>query len=511
MFSGLKPYPLSIQHIKDVRKDLLDQFLILIKSSDLYKDRDMAILSLNLQAIVREILTRYIAELLRSRGTREQIAFFSPAEDLYTGSEIRPTIYTRLLEKELRLDPFWKKPLRKLKSQLLSDDIPYQYLCDNKPHQTLTFSRAPLILKHRDEKNVALVRNDFSDWLTSRPPIHSNQGFHSQSVDLFLCTIQVIFTKHNVQFSENTKLALIKFLQTHHLWTNHYLNCVEIKKSRLPDNIWIGSAGNIFIASLAFIARKEGRCVTGHDHGTGSGWLNTLDQTLVEFNYVDQFYTFSSLMAQGLRQSLHRDYLFNLDFGDESIVYGKEEYPNSLYYVKKSAVQKLTKPTVIFIATTYMKNFIDSIPRMPADIALDWHERLFAQLREYGFDVIYRAHPEDGFVANNEGIFKAWNIMVDKTPNLIQACQKADFAILDFSCTTALVDLLKVNYPILLLDSGHEDIQPQAMVKLKSSVSYVRLTYDVQEKVIMPVNLYEMAYGMYNKVTDNQILEYFGE
>ena len=58
--------------------------------------------------------------------------------------------------------------------------------------------------------------------------------------------------------------------------------------------------GNPFNRIFAYIVRKNKGKVTIFDHGTGSGFYNTIEHSLIELDWADTFVTFGPSMAKVL-------------------------------------------------------------------------------------------------------------------------------------------------------------------------------------------------------------------
>ncbi len=477
--ADLVPYPVSIFELKSVRDELLEGFVKLINDERFCKE-DRAVLSLNLKLLLTDILTQYAAEKILQQGNAQYIQNYFPAARMQCGEVPKEALYFQRARVDQFKDPVWRKMLRMCKGLVGRDDIQYVSPVFNKARDILTFSNAPLIMRHAQENNQHLIRNHYADWFTPIPKEYDKtQAFCADLRQSILDIVRSTIENKQVPWGIQSQRRLDEGLLFLNHMTRHHLASLRAKAHMLPRTLWIGTAGIIYNRLLAHVARERGVWVCGHDHGTGAGWLDTLDQTLVEFNYIDEFYTYTPLMAQGLKSTIKPQFLFNHDFTAEKIIHARYSFGDmpkrSVLGVQEASARK----KILFIATAYMRDLVDPIPRMPLDVALEWHKALLLFLEKHGYSLSVRPHPDDPEVPDFMLPY-----CVPEGSSLSNNIEDADILLFDFPMTTAIVEAMQSDKPILVIDFDIETLNDLGQEKLSSRCQMLKMFFDPERNYV---------------------------
>mgnify|MGYP000309506598 CR=1 FL=1 len=477
-------YPIKPSDIHALRQDLLDALFDLLRaSSTTQKQKDFLLLHSHI--LVIEVISLFLADTLLNKGTQTHIQNYAPSFALQNQQAYTETDY---MDKPQH-DPLWKKTARCVRSHLLPNYIPYIPRAWNKPHHILTFTTSDIVLAHQKHDNVKhLIRNDISEWIDhkkisgfSRTVLE--ESFRKKLVDIIVQTC----ARHGNNLREDIQNNIAHRLEYLAFYTFSYIAQIEEKAPSLPHQLWIVSAGLMFSRLMAFVARRHKREVIGHDHGSGFGWLNSEYQTLIDFNFIDRFVSYTPLMAEGLKHSIKTPYLCNQNFTPDKIGYYHLPQNTATFPDQRSGEDI---KTILFIGNTYMKDRVNLYPWMFYDVAKEYHTRLFQYLRENGFRVIFRPHPDER--EKDLSFISDMNIEIDDSPSLHIAAIKADAVMLDISTATSIIDMLKSGKRVILLDVEQMGtITPKAKKMIESTFLRKVVEYDPQNRPLIPENLAE--------------------
>lgn len=479
-------YPVSMSEIHRLRKALLDYIFALIRNPQTPK-KEKEFLILNTHVLANEIMHFYVANILLDHGEEVFVENFTIASSIKK-NEAPPFnfLYEVILHRKFTSN-FLIQALRKIKSILQKDPIRYQALQDNKKDHVLTVTRSDLIICHKNEAPTDLRRNDLYEWFDpSALPALSENPLDASFLEQLKGDIKAILKGFGISWRPDVEHFLYdRFFKLAH-YTLHFLAQARAKKNHLPGALWIVSAGMPLIRILAFVARENGCRVVAHDHGSGFGWLESEYQTLFDFNYVDQFVTFSPLMADALKANINEHYLLNQSFKESKIT------PIALPKTRTQHPEHgpLTKDQnrILFLANVYMIGYQSIYPGVYYDVQVEWHRRLFAYLMAEGYEVTMRPHPDD-HTKRLEG-FDDLNIKIDRNASVETTFSDTDIVMVDVLTTTSLIDALKQGKKSVLLDLDHmEDISENALERVHNTMLYRKINFSDNNIPEIPANL----------------------
>lgn len=477
-------YPLRTLQLHALREDLLCALYALIQDNKVNEAKRNFLL-INTHVLIVEVMSLFLADILLQKGTKEQIESYAPARFLRQGKAIPDISYFDIEG----TDPLWKKCARYLRSRLISAQIPYIPRAWNKKEHTLTFITADLLLAHQKAHgDIKLVRNEIREWVNPEEtgPYKKDVlevDFQEQLVKM----ITTICRKHGALWDEALQKHVTHRLQYLAFYTFAYMAQIESKAHSFPHQFWTGSAGQMIYRIMALVARRHGCKVFGHDHGSGFGWLDTEYQTIIDFNFVDTFVTYTPLMEEGLKNTIKTEFLCNKDFTADDIVHYKLD-KNAAVFPEPQSGRDIK--TILFIGNTYMKDRSNLYPWMFCDVAKDFHIRLFSTLEKDGLRIIFRPHPDER--EKDLSFISDLGIEIDQSPTLQEACERADAVMLDISTATSLIDVLKMGIRAILLDVEQMGtITPKARIMMAKTFLHKVLEYDELNLPIIPDHLAE--------------------
>ena len=291
-----------------------------------------------------------------------------------------------------------------------------------------------------------------------------------------------------------------------------YLNALLQQPEQLPRCLWTGTGGNIWARILRHAIRRIGGRVTGHDHGTGAGLLQSTALTgIIAFESCDVFVTFTESRVSALREGLHKDLLIPSQAPDIiSVPTCKRtglptKYQNLLQFSSKSHSRTLKDRRLMYISTLYDGERMHGIPPLPDLVAVDWQARLLDRLSKWGYEILHKPHPE-GASRPPAGFAKQFGVKMLTQP-FEQVMSLADVFLFDFPLSTTFGVALISETPMVLIDFGLVDWVPEAYDKLKRRCRIVRGWFDEANRAQVDWNELRVAIEESGDLMDSSFLE----
>ena len=124
-----------------------------------------------------------------------------------------------------------------------------------------------------------------------------------------------------MKLSRKEKEFFIRVLETWYRLAFFFENEINKNKKNLPKELWINAAGLFYNRIFAKLVRDNGGKVYGFAHGSPC-IVNSKDQLLSEFNFVDSFYTYNKNIRDIALKMFDKKIIFN-NFTKKNILYVK--------------------------------------------------------------------------------------------------------------------------------------------------------------------------------------------
>tara|TARA_R110002096_G_scaffold94635_6_gene212926 strand:- start:23386 stop:24972 length:1587 start_codon:yes stop_codon:yes gene_type:complete len=371
-----------------------------------------------------------------------------------------------------------RKLLRPLNTFVTNDGLIRKSKHHFNTKDIFTFSVSPLIESHVKENRGNVVFWLFADWYPSGPT-HENKLPPGASKNCLLGLGEVLnesFKSMGVKLDEFLMESYIEQIKYSTRYIQFYKDSLE-KNNKIPKIFWCGTAGNPWNRIMARVVSKNNGHVVGHDHGTSSGsWVTSLIETMTEFNYVDDFYTYTNEMALGIINGLNKKLLINENKTINIIGLNNSKESKLVKTNKSSGIKN-----IMYVATTYASGSDILIEPIYADmVVLDWQYRLFRHLQKMGMTMYFKTHPESICLPPND--FKRFNVNV-LFGKFEDEYEKADILIFDSPQSSTFITALKSNLPIILIDTGRVVYQTKAIEKLKKRVNIIKASVSRENRI----------------------------
>ncbi len=227
--------------------------------------------------------------------------------------------------------------------------------------------------------------------------------------------------------------------------STHYARLLE-QPDRLPTNIWTGSGGNIWDATLRYACLQchDGE-VVGHDHGAGLGHVDYSWMAFYELWGCKEFICLNGNQARELAKNSKKWQFLET----QSSKLSGWQSNQSIKRTTQSHDVASDSKTVIVLATTYARDQLWAGPCSPDIVHVDWQARVIGKLRSWGYSVILKVHPES-FVAAPKALSQLQAEVIDDP--LESVLHRGDIVLFDCLHTTAFRSVLTTDMPMVMID-----------------------------------------------------------
>ncbi len=363
----------------------------------------------------------------------------------------------------------WKRPLVKLHHNVALNGFSWRALRPSNPTRDIVAVHLTDVLQeHARSVPDAVEYAVFGEWfapisdgdLAREAPEPLHERVRGEAVQ----AVAKAFKEGGEELAPYLAAYLDATLAAGSRLARQYLERIGRYPEKLPRRLWTGSGGYLWARLLRHAVRRQGGEVTGHEHGTGEGLIAYFNsKTFMDLESADRFVTFNSNQCRWLRETLDPRYLVPRQAPEITI----PTYRSGLVKYAGDALLRHGKtPTakgplrIMYVGSIYCSER----PRAGhhnADLVIaDWQARLFGQLKEWCYEVVFKPHPEGeqrppaSFVEKMgirfiEGRFEAvW--------------EQADVLLFDWKSTSAFCSAINTDRPIILFDFNFERFVPEA-------------------------------------------------
>ena len=249
---------------------------------------------------------------------------------------------------------------------------------------------------------------------------------------------------------------------------------------KVPRRLWAGSGAGIWSRVLRHATRRMGGIVTGHEHGNGTGHLISSAPAITEFEGCDTFVTYTQAQADGLRKSAAEGPQLSDSIPE---IVAVQDSPAGPARARNGSARRSRTPIrrIMFASICYPGETLHYFPLLPTPVAADWHARLIAQVRGWGFEMLLKPHPGSSCPvppAFTEE-FGATLLM----ERFEQVLGSADALMFDSPLSTTFGVALASDKPVVLIDIGRAVFRPEALALLERRCRVVKGWFDEENRL----------------------------
>ena len=485
-------YPVSMKTLEKFRLKVYKKLLFLINSS---KNEFFDILKINISVITKELTIFFSIKkniVLMEKKLRLNCSNNKYIESIYLKKSIPfSNSANQLVFRHLKEKNFLLSFLSKQRSLFFHKNFKYIKKENIDKSHIITFSRNDLIEKKLYQSKSKLRLSHFHDWFQ----VGKIKKFNELNKDNTIASlktyneIEKIFKIFGINLLNNEKQYVLKlFNNSFKLNSTYYKNLLNNKKY-LPQKVWLGSTGNLFSRIFSLAVKNNNGIVYGFDHGSGSGIKDSKTQHVVEFNYINKFFTFNKQMQIGLKKKFDKSLLFNKKFTKKNICYVNNKNTRIRKFKKENNYKNIVYISRVFTKESIVQGFNIYYPDQ---IYLDWQARLFNYLKKLDFNLYYKPHPHN-FNDIPRSLYKSFKLKIIKE-DMLYAYKKADILLFDSFETSAFNESVKTDIPILLININERELDRKYVKILKKRCSYLKTGLDSKNK--LKLNFQELNKGL---------------
>jgi hypothetical protein len=365
--------------------------------------------------------------------------------------------------------------------------------------KTVTVWPQEVMLNYFKRNNLVVYPQFPEDYLGQKmlSAVSEDTGKIEELVDLIIKEFRILAKeKYFCNISEHFYSVLKKLIGDN---LNYILRLYRLVKKEVArkkiKRFFRLSGGNSFMQMLGLAVIKNGGESIGFQHGHPI--LHDLSlYRWVEFSTVSKF-NFYSLGSAEIAKSLLKKYPL---YRKQKIEFGSVESEHFINFYKKRPIGRKCKinPSVMFIGECYRNSLVvfwDSI------IALELESRIIKELKNIGFRVLYKPHPEGIYKTGViKKIFNKLNIeIVDGT--FEDVMDMTDIYFFTSICTTAIGYAITSNKPIVALRIPLEQVLPGQRELLEKRIIFVDTFEDDRGRVFFDIQELKDAFNM--AITEN--------
>ncbi len=339
--------------------------------------------------------------------------------------------------------------------------------------------RTELIQLHaaRCKRDVVFCRSD--RWFHEIEDCELKKGlerrFHDFEKNL-LSFIEGLYKNFGLTFDGISRQHLSELLATGPAMIGiHYSRLLD-KPEAIPFHIWTGTGGNIWDSMLRYANLKlhDGE-VVGHHHGSGMGHVRFPELGFMELWGCKKFIFLNENQA--------------MEYAEQSVLWpgGDLTFPalegfsnlHNFTYFEKFQKNKAEVKTIIVLATLYGGDRVWMGPYSPDVVHVDWQARLITKLKEKGYRVILKVHPETAVMPPD--VLKDLGAELRSEP-LEDMMHEGDLVLFDCVHTTVFRSVLATNTPMVLIDFHGHGLTDKALSMLTKRIGFINAGFDTENR-----------------------------
>lgn len=340
----------------------------------------------------------------------------------------------------------------------------------------VTTQRLALIARHAEETEKPVYLCSSLLWFSALQEDECSAELASANTLIdqqILSMIESAYSAFDLQIMAANKAYLQHILQ-------HFVAMIKIhlrgltQRSDMPAFLWTGSGGHIWDVMLRCEVKRRGGSVIAHDHGGGIPHLDHPEKGWVELWSCDEFIMYSAEQAKTFKMFMHSWPNLDKDLPEIRSLPKKENKAAFITYDKFLEDKPEIKKIRLF-STLYSSEEGRGFPLFPHIAYVDWHARVLSRLKQSGYEVSLKPHPESRIKAPSSFRSVLGFDVIEKS--LEGMGEDFDVYIFDLSNTSVFETALMTNKPVIVIDFGVMNWRPDAFDLLKTRCGYVKGFY----------------------------------
>ena len=390
--------------------------------------------------------------------------------------DLSSSAFIRQIESGPGQRALWRRPLRPLRN-LISSGFPRVPLRNIKKDDVAVTTTGSLISAHAAHAGRPVKYVDYREWFPHSTSSSSSEANMRGVIDEAMSIVETSYATVDLELDDVSRDYLTRWLEYALSRATAYVRSAQTRSHPGLKHLWIGTGGSIWARLLFDAVANEGVHVTAHDHGAGGGFRLNREKTVTDLSACHRFMTFTSTQAEATSHSLSENIL--LQSNPPAVDWIVD--PLAARRIPTSSSTPIKK--IMVLSNFFRGDAFHHASVLPDPVALDLHASLFWQLREWGYEVLHKPHPDSrtpspaalhAFGARQlEGYFEE---VADQADLLLQ--------IWDAPSTTLRV-ALSTDLPLVILDFPRDPWRARARELLARRAALVRATFDESNRVLV--------------------------
>ena len=470
-FSNRLKWPVSLLELNEFRDRLVRRWFEIVGPSPLRDRKRYMILSALGMATGRAMLVFEISAAFQ-RGDNVSVDGAAPFVQAIVTGGASPVLKTdtKNMLTSLSVAP-WRKIANAAASYLPNSHRRSVYSINTT--DTVIIGSCGLISAHKKITDEEIVYCNFDHFADAAMPHLGVGELNQELIDEVIAAAVSVSNEMGVDLLPAAIQYLRDLIATTARTYDAFQTALHKSRVKLPRRVWLVSPLGPIASMMGVSVRCEGGEVVAHDHGTGEGWSDLPVGSLFDLELADRLVTFSQASAEGYRNGLKA--MPCLMAGDCAIDFAEMALTPPI----KSRASVTNR--VLILATAYRTDLMTINPFPHGLIYASWHAQLVKSLEDKGYIVTVRHHPED----RTPIIFPG---MPNPSPPLKQQLTESDIVIVDCPQTSALLEALRSNKKVVVLDCGSGRFSLLARSDLARRAALVKVEFDDANRIEVNFN-----------------------
>ncbi|MCB9991201.1 MAG: hypothetical protein H6867_07445 [Rhodospirillales bacterium] len=343
--------------------------------------------------------------------------------------------------------------------------------------------RTPLITAHADQCDEDVIFCRSHRWFSEVNENDLAQAMAKRSdavEDDLISTVRDLYAKWDVTFLPHDEAYMRAYVRDAVASIRVHMERLA-KRDDLPRRLWTGSGGNIWDLMLRSVVFDRGGRVTGHDHGAGSGHVDMFVIGHIEFWKCHSFVTYNDVQVREISKAAKGWPVIDGHVPQVESVEGSR--PVSILLNEKFSSPDAAVKKIFLLSTIYDRDRGRSMPLYPDLTYIDWQARLIGRLKEWGYDVYLKPHPESP-VMPPAFFEKEFGVKIAQAP-FEEIRGQADLFLFDYTYTSVIFPALQSNTPMMIIDFEGMNWYPEAYDLAQKRCSIIQGGYDDHNRIFV--------------------------
>lgn len=503
-------YPLARHEQETMRDVTLRSLVTVIRGAVARGDEDAVILTCCYHWLLGEAMAAYRAQAVTRRASE------AGQEIVWPGSfYLYPAIaagrtpenigrFSTVLKRGPSTHPAWRRSAVRLRREVLWNGVDPRLLLPRTRRQIQAIHRTGVMEEHARRGSDPVRLSLFEDWFRPAPGNPRGKPVSEAIVADVVDAVANGWAAGNEVLPDHLSAYFAEFLRTLTVLVRHHYSGLQALAHKLPERLWTGTGGNVYVRMLRHAVQGNGGHVTGFEHGAGEAHLRYFNaKPVIEYVACDEFVTTTKIGAQALGRSFDASMSISGAPPALSGVWGLPGTPPSPTPVRSAdSIRTIMYPTTALLGERItLDHFVGDYVLIDAQI------RIMSMLGELGYQVIHKPHVEGAF-QSPERLAELPHVtqVRDRFESVID---RADLFLVDFSRTSILPPILASDKPVVLIYFGYEEWDPHAWELLQRRCAVVRGGFDADNRLRVDVEDLRNGIATALERTDRSIVAEF--